>query len=94
MRDTGVVDQDVETAKVLHRRLHHQPHVCRHRHVYLQRTGLRAQACGHALTALQVAVGNQHLCTLGHKLGRNALAKARAAASDDGHLAVQPSRRC
>ena len=74
MRDTRVVDQDVNATQPLHRRLGHRMHVGRDRHVGTDpgRTGGVSHAPGGRL----VAVGHQHARTFGDELAHDALAEA------------------
>ena len=89
MGDAGVVDEDVEAAEMLLGGGHHQAHIGGLGHVHLDRPRRRAQRCGHIEGLGPVAVGDQHLRALGHELGRDAGAKARRRAGDDGHLVLQ-----
>ena len=86
---TGVVDEDVEAAKVQLRSVHHGGHIGCHADINTQRAGGGADAGGHVKRGLQVHVGHQHLRTFGDKFAHDARAKTRARAGDDGDFVLE-----
>ena len=90
MADAGIVHQDVETAEIQQRRLHHGGDIAVHRDIDGDAMGHLAEGGRDALARGAVAIGDEDPGALGHEFARDALAEARAAAGHDRCLACKP----
>ena len=91
MADAGVVDEDVDAAKVQLGGFQHRLHVGGFADIHPQRT--RCQACGggHVECGFKIQVGDDDQRAFGDELSHDASAETRAAAGDDGDPAFKPA---
>ena len=90
MRETGIIDHDVDAAKLVECCTRQPLHVVLARNISLHRQSILANIGNFIVKALHIHIGKHNLCTLGCKASRYGRTEARSCTSNNRNLVLQP----